>query len=189
MAPAGAKATSPAIPPTEIEQTAREEIQRRQEAQMMAQGLIENGLKLYYNGQYEEAIAQLEQAVKILPRAKATEMDYNRAVHGLTDSYAHLADVALRADPPSLDKAKTFAQHSLDYDPHNRLALNVMEKVKLAEKTGKPPYETGPIPANTSTEFLAKKEEIKKLFREGPDPAQFGAVRRIRAEVPRRAGD
>src|ERR1022692_3241204 len=78
--PSSASSTSP-------EQAAREEIVRRQEAQITARKLIDDGEKLYYSGKYQDAIDKLEEAVKILRRAKATEVDYSRAVQGLTTSY------------------------------------------------------------------------------------------------------
>ncbi|MGD0651126.1 MAG: tetratricopeptide repeat protein [Verrucomicrobiia bacterium] len=170
-------ATGPiASPPSsEIEKASREEIVRRQEAQMMAQQLIEQGLKLYYDAKYEAAIAQLEQVIKILPRAKATETDYNRAAHGLTDSYYRLADAAYRAGDNT--KAKQLAQKALEYDPHNRSAENVIVKAKAAEKREEeaakhPPQPPSPTTVETTPapdrapEFLANKDEIKKLFRE-----------------------
>lgn len=162
------KATSEkdsSIPASEVEKVSRDEVRRRQEAQMMAQQLIESGLKLYYNGQYEEAIVQLEQAIKVLPRAKATEVDYNRAIHGLTESYSHLADVALHANDAA--KAKQFAEKALEYDVRNRTAANILAKANESLKTGKEIFVKKPIPADNSPEFLAKREEIKKLFREG----------------------
>jgi len=79
-----AAATSSSASSTSPEQAAREEIVRRQEAQITARKLIDEGEKLYYKGQYQDAIVRLEEAVKILPRAKATEIDYSRALQGLT---------------------------------------------------------------------------------------------------------
>ena len=168
--PAQKVAPQPATPATtsEVEKVSREEIRRRQEAQMMADQLIENGLKLYYNGQFEEAIAQLEQAIKTLPRAKATEVDYNRATHGLTDSYTHLAGAALRANDPA--KAEQLAQKALEYDPRNRSASNVLAEAKEGKKRLALNESATPTQAPSldgTPEFLAKKEEIKKLFREG----------------------
>ena len=58
--PAAAPAASP-----DVQQAAREEVLRREEAQAAARALIDQGQKLYYDGKYEEAIAKLEQAVKI----------------------------------------------------------------------------------------------------------------------------
>src|ERR1039457_7378289 len=92
-----ATATSPSASSTSPEQAAREEIVRRQEAQITARKLIDAGEKLYYSGKYQDAIAKLEEAVKILPRAKATEVDYTRALQGLTTSYSRLADAAFEA--------------------------------------------------------------------------------------------
>ena len=171
-------ATGPiaSAPSSEVEKASREEIVRRQEAQMMAQQLIEQGLKLYYDAKYEAAIAQLEQAIKILPRARATETDYNRAARGLTESYYRLADAAYRAGDNT--KAKQLAQKALEYDPHNRSAENVIVKAKAVEEREEeeakhPPQPPSPTTVETTPapdrapEFLAKKDEIKKLFREG----------------------
>jgi general secretion pathway protein D len=152
----------------EAERAAREEIVRRQEAQITARQLIDQGQKLYYDAKYEEAIAKLEQALKILPRARATEIDYNRAAHGLTDSYYRLADAAYRAG--DLAKAEQLARKALEYDPKNRSAENIIVKVKQARAPApaapKPAPPKQPAPDETP-EFLAKKDQIKKLFREG----------------------
>ncbi len=144
---------------------------RRKEAQVAAQQLTEDGMKLYYDGNYEAAIAKLEQAVKLLPRAKATEVDYNRACHGLTDSYTHLAQAALQAN--DFAKAHQLANKALEYDSTNRAAENVVVKAKQGQKqvqvVAEHPgvaSETAPAPDRTP-EFIAKRDEIKRLFREG----------------------
>jgi general secretion pathway protein D len=165
-----AVAAKPGISPpsSEVEEASREEITRRQEAQMMAQTLIEQGLKLYSDAKYEAAITPLEQAIKILPRAKATETDYSRAARGLTDSYCRLAEAALQAGDNV--KAKQLAQKSLEYDPKNRSAENTIVKAEKAkENLTKPASKTGEtaVALDQSPEFVAKKDEIKKLFREG----------------------
>ena len=164
--PSSASSTSP-------EQAAREEIVRRQEAQITARKLIDDGEKLYYSGKYQDAIDKLEEAVKILPRAKATEIDYSRALQSLTTSYSRLADAAFQAG--DYTKARQLAQKALEYDPKNRAAENVIVKTKKFEST--PPTTAGqyPAPATSSSgpapdkdpEFLARKDQIKKLFREG----------------------
>ena len=159
---------------TTPEQAAREEIVRRQEAQITARKLIDEGEKLYYAGKYEDAVAKLEEALKILPRAKATEIDYSRAVQGLTASYARLADAAFQAG--DYNKARQLAQKALGYDPKNRAAENVIIKTnKLASTpsattgqssiTGTPNSAYGD--SRPAPEFLARKDQIKKLFREG----------------------
>jgi general secretion pathway protein D len=166
-------ATEPTVaqPSSEVEKVSREEVVRRQEDQMKAQPLIERGLKLYYEAKYDDAISQLEQALKILPRARATEVDYSRATHGLTESYCRLAEAAFQAG--NNPKAKQLAQKALEYDPLNRSAENVIVKVKKEEKRAEemakhPPQPAGEKPAapDKTPEFLAKKDDIKKLFRE-----------------------
>src|ERR1035441_7787780 len=166
--PSSASSTSP-------EQAAREEIVRRQESQITARKLIDDGEKLYYSGKYQEAIAKLEEAVKILPRAKATEIDYTRALQGLTTSYSRLADAAFLAG--DYTKARGLAQKALEYDPKNRAAENVIVKTKKFQST--PTATTAGQYSTTTTsspsgdepdknpEFLARKDQIKKLFREG----------------------
>lgn len=152
------------------EQAAREEIVRRQEGQVAARRLIDQAQKLYSAGNYQDAIAKLEEAVKLLPRAKVTKNDRGRALHMLTDSYYRLADVAFRAGDNN--KARTLAQKSLEYDPNNRSAEGVIVKIKKAETVAQPGA-TGLASATTSRapdatpEFIAKKDQIKKLFREG----------------------
>ncbi len=153
-----------------VQQTAQEEIMRRKEAQYAAQQFTQEGMKLYYDGKYEAAIAKLEQAVKILPRAKATEVDYNRVVHGLTDSYYRLADIALQA--ADYAKAQQLANKALEYDPSNKAAQNVVVKAKQGQREVAVSAATPGAPQSGSRldqtpEFNAKREEIKRLFREG----------------------
>jgi hypothetical protein len=88
--PSSASSTSP-------EQAAREEIVRRQEAQITARKLIDEGEKVYYSGKYLDAVVKVEEAIRILPRALATEVDYSRAVQSLATSYSRLADAAFQA--------------------------------------------------------------------------------------------
>ena len=163
--------------PQAPDQAAREEIVRRQEAQITARKLIDEGEKLYYSGRYQEAVTKLEEAIQVLPRAKATEIDYSRAVQALTASYAHLADAAFQAG--DYGKARQLAQKALQYDPKNRAAENIIIKTKHFEST--PVTAPGSTPGSTTVivtspsgeasdqapEFLARKEQIKKLFREG----------------------
>lgn len=155
----------------DVEQTAREEVIRRQEAQVAAQQLIDQGQKHYYDKNYELAVSKLEEAVKILPRAKATEIDYNRAAHTLTDSYYRLADAAYRAGEN--DKARDLAKKALEYDPQNRSAENIVVKIRQAEAearlaAAKPKPAAPKAPDLDETpEFNAQKDQIKKLFREG----------------------
>ena len=164
---------APAVAPNaspDVQQAAREEVLRREEAQAAARALIDQGQKLYYDGKYEEAVAKLEQAVKILPRAKVTEIDYNRAAHGLTDSYYRLADAAFRAGDNA--KAKQLAEKALQYDSSNRSAENIIVKVKQAQREAaeiaKRPPTPPEVPALDKTpEFQTKKDEVKRLFREG----------------------
>jgi general secretion pathway protein D len=168
-----ATATSSSASSTSPEQAAREEIVRRQEAQITARKLIDDGEKLYYSGKYQEAIDKLEEAVKILPRAKATEIDYSRALQGLTTSYSRLADAAFQAG--DYTKARQLAQKALEYDPKNRAAENVIIKTKKFESTPTTTAARYPAPTTSSSgpapdkdpEFLARKDQIKKLFREG----------------------
>jgi len=156
--------------PPNVDQAVREEILRREEAQTSARAWIEQGQKLYYEGKYEQAITNLEKAVKILPRAKVTEIDYNRATHALTDSYYRLADTAYRAGENA--KAIQLAEKSLEYDPSNRPAENILVNAKKAEREAAwlaqhPPPPPPPPPPTETPEFQGKQDEIKKLFREG----------------------
>jgi general secretion pathway protein D len=146
------------------EQAAREELVRRQEAQLAAEKLMAQGEKLFYAGKYSEAIAKLEDAIKLLPRAPATDVDYNRALHGLTDSYTRLADAALHSG--DTDKARALAEKALQYYPENQAAKDILAKVKQAELDKSPTNPTGTRLDETPA-FVAKKDDIKKLFREG----------------------
>ena len=155
--------------PSEVQQAAQEEIMRRKEEQVASQQLTEDGMKLYYAGNYEAAIGKLEQALKLLPRAKATEVDYNRICHGLTDSYTRLAQTALQAN--DYVKAHQLADKALEYDPSNSSAESVVVKAKRQEKqvqqVGQPPSVAQETAPDKTPEFMAKRDEIKRLFREG----------------------
>jgi general secretion pathway protein D len=146
------------------EQAAREELVRRQEAQLAAEKLFTQGEKLFYAGKYSEAIPKLEEGVKLLPRAPATEVDYNRALHGLTDSYTRLADAALQGG--DIAKARALAGKALEYDQKNGSAKDILTKAKHAESEITPTNPTG-SPLDQTPDFVAKKDQIKKLFREG----------------------
>ncbi len=163
-----AQIANPATSAGAAEQVAREEVVRRQEAQVASRRLIDQAQRLYNEGNYQDATAKLEEAVKLLPRAKVTESDRTRCLHLLTDSYYRLADAAFRAGES--DKARALAQKALEYDPHNRSAEGVIVKIKQAEAETKPGVTrtaaATPFPDRTP-EFVAKKDQIKKLFREG----------------------
>lgn len=171
--PKAATAPKPAPVPAptnpEAAQAAHDEQLRRQAAQTQAQGLIDEGSKLYYAGKYEEASVKLEAAVKILPRAKATEVDYNRACHLLSDSYVQLANRARGTDSK---KALDFAKKALQFDPTNRAAENLIVGIKQADRDKaeaavRPPSPVeGPRP-DYDPAFQAKKDQVRKLFREG----------------------
>src|ERR1041384_6367283 len=168
-APTPPATAAPAASP-EAQHATRQDVPRREEKQAAARALIDQGQKLYYDGKYEEAVAKLEEAVKILPRAKVTEIDYNRAAHGLTDSYYRLADAAFRAGDNA--KAKQLAEKALQYDSSNRSAENIIVKVKQAQREAaeiaKRPPTPPEVPALDKTpEFQTKKDEVKRLFREG----------------------
>lgn len=159
----------PAPKPDTASQATRDEIIRRQEAQQQARLMIEQGQKLYSNGKYENAIAKLEGALKILPRAKTTEADYKRAAHTLTDSYYRLADAAYRAGDNK--KARELAQKSLEYDARNRSADSLLVKLRSTETQvtarAVQPAAATEAAADNTPEFTAKKDQVKKLFREG----------------------
>lgn len=158
--------TDPSSSPGSLtaEQAAREELVRRQEAQLAAERLLTQGEKLFYAGKYADAVAKLEEGIKLLPRAPATEVDYNRALHGLTDSYTRLADAALHSG--DIAQARSLAEKALVYDPENRSAKDVLAKAKQAESQVSPENRSG-LPLDQTPEFVAKKDQIKKLFREG----------------------
>ncbi|HUJ10050.1 MAG TPA: tetratricopeptide repeat protein [Verrucomicrobiae bacterium] len=152
-------------PSNAAEQSAREEVIRRQEAQLSARRLIDQAQKSYAAGDYQEAIGKLEQAVKLLPRAKMTESDRSHALRMLTDSYYRLSESALRTGDTA--QARTMAEKALEFDPHNGSAEAIIVKVRKAETEAQGGV-SGKAPAlDTTPEFLAKKDEVKKLFREG----------------------
>src|SRR5579871_2724207 len=157
-----ADSSSPA--PSSAQQAAQEELVRRQAAQIQAHQLMDDGEKLYYAGKYDQAVVKLEAAIKLVPPSPATQVDYDRAVRGLTTSYIHLANTALQnGDYPA---ARGYAQHALSYDPENRNAEDIIARANREQATGIKMSPSGPSPDQTP-EFLAKKDQIKKLFREG----------------------
>ena len=160
-------AVAPAIKTasSEVSLVTQEEVVRRQAAQLQARALIKEGSKLVRDGKSEAAIAKLEEALKILPRAKATEADYNRATHTLSDAYSREADRALKAnDNP---KASALAKKAIENDASNRTAEQIIVRVKGGEaEASRPEARVAPDAAHTP-EFLATKDQIKKLFREG----------------------
>ena len=115
--PASTVAASEPVTTSPATRTLKEESVRRQEAQIVGQQWIGEGLKLYYDAKYEAAIPKFEQALKMLPRADAAEVDYDRAVRGLSDCYERIADAALRAGDK--EKAKQLAKKALEYEPSN----------------------------------------------------------------------
>lgn len=128
------------------------------------------GETLFYAGKYTEAAAKLEEAVKLLPRAPATEVDYDRAVRRLIDSYVHLADAAFHDGDNA--KARGFAQKALQYDPKNRAAQDLLikaERVGAGVGVGVASGSTasGRPKLDETPDFVAKKDQIKQLFREG----------------------
>ena len=163
VAPVTATVSVPVSQPInpEAAQVAQEEVLRRQVAQIVARALIDVGCKLESEGKHDAAIAKLEDGLKSLPRAKATEADYNRAVRALSAAYTQLADKSLKAGDKL--KAVDFAKKAIENDPANRQAETIIVKAKqiIVEK----PLAT-PAP-NRTPEFLAQRDQIKKLFREG----------------------
>lgn len=167
---------APAVSPATAQSLQAESV-RRQEAQIVGQQLITEGLKLYYASKYEAAIPKFEQALKVLPRAAATEVDYDRAVRGLSDCYGRMAYSAQFAGDK--EKARQYARKALEYDPANREAENVIIKLKAAEQEtvakaerqkleAKKPKAVVERPRLDKTPgFLSKQDEVRVLFREG----------------------
>ena len=185
-APSAAPAEQPraaASPPSLLQQdadrAAREEIVRLQEAQWTARKLIADGERLSSQGKYEEASGKLTQALNLLPVAKATEADYHRAVTALAHCQIQLAEAALKAGDRA--KARQLAEKTLERDPSNRAAEAIIVKVKRGESRQAtaqvhPPAE---VPPDETPDFLSKKTQIRKLFREGKillNSGQFDAA-------------
>jgi len=147
------------------QQAIHEEIVRRQESQVTACQLIDQAVKLQSAVKYADAIVKFEEALKILPRAQATEGDYARAIRGIAESYCALADNALKNG--ERDKARQLAQKALEYDPQNSKAENLIVRIKAEEhRATMPPVVKEPGLDETPV-FLEKRNQIKKLFREG----------------------
>ena len=148
------------------QQAVQEEIARRQEAQIAARQLIDQGVKLHSAAKYADAIVKFEDALKVLPRAQATEGDYARAIHGISDSYYRLAVGAEKNNEG--DKAKQLAQKALEYDPQNGEAENLMARIKAKEHAAvEQAIHPKEVPLDATPAFLEKRDQIKKLFREG----------------------
>ena len=147
------------------EQAAREELVRRQEAQLRAEKIMTEGEKLYYAGRYAEAALKLEEALKLVPPAPATEIDRDRAQRGLTDCYLHLAEAALQA--AHYPEARQYADRVLAYEPQNRDAEEIIVRSKREEAAGVKPSAPPAPKLDETPAFVAKKDQIKKLFREG----------------------
>ncbi len=152
----------------EIERAASEELVRLQEAQLAARNLINQGQAAYDAGKYEDAAAKFQAALKTLPQAPATDQDRNEAIDGLVRTYYRLADDALQKGDNA--KARDFAKKALEYDPSNRAAASIFGRAERAEHEAKARAAAEkaeePRPDRTD-EFVAKKDEVKRLFREG----------------------
>jgi general secretion pathway protein D len=167
--PAPALAIAPITAPViqsanpEVTQTEKEEVLRRQVAQIEARILIDVGCRLENEGKHEDAITKLTEGLKVLPRAKATEADYNRAVRALGAARIQLADMALKAGDKN--KAIEQAKKAIECDPTNRQAEGIIVKAKqITAVVQEKPLEQR---LDKTPEFLAAREQIKKLFREG----------------------
>ena len=160
--PTSGAAVKPAV--TEVAQVAQEEVVRRQAAQIQARTLIEDGTRLVSSGKLEAGVTNLESALTILPNAKATESDRKRATHTLSLAYTQLAEKALKANDGK--KAIDLAKKAIENDSSNHDAEQIIVRVKKGSGSTQEISEKKPDLAHT-TEFLATKDQIKKLFREG----------------------
>ena len=149
---------------TEATQVAQEEVIRRQAAQIQARTLIEDGTRLVSSGKLEAGVTNLESAITILPNAKATENDRKRATHTLSLAYTQLAEKALKANDGK--KASDLAKKAIEYDSSNRDAEQIIVRAKKGSSSLQEITKKEPDAAHT-VEFLATKDQIKKLFREG----------------------
>ena len=156
--------TTPAAAPVnpEVTQTEKEEVLRRQVAQIEARILIDVGCRLENAGKHEDAIPKLTEGLKVLPRAKATEADYKRAVRALGTAHAKLAINALKGGDKNT--AIEQAKKAIECDSANRQAEAIIVKAKQIKQTA---IATPPPAPDKTPEFLAAREQIKKLFREG----------------------
>jgi general secretion pathway protein D len=147
----------------EIERLAQEELVRREEAHLAALQLIKEAQALYAENKFAPAAEKFEAALKSLPVAKATESARAEAQEGLARCYYRLAEEALAAN--DIAKARGFAQKTAAASPGSRPAQSIMARVERAQRIADRP-EPPPDPSK-EPEFLSKRQEIKKLFREG----------------------
>jgi len=149
----------------EADRASREEAIRRQEQTASVRAMINDGVNLCRDGKYAEAIAKLEGAIKVLPRSKATEADYKRALRGLNDVYCRMAEVAYKAG--DMEKTRQLAQKALEYDAKDRTAEKLIARSNKVPTVPVVSVTTGTQRMDATPEFLSKKEQIKKLFRDG----------------------
>ncbi|MCS7047711.1 MAG: tetratricopeptide repeat protein, partial [Verrucomicrobiae bacterium] len=162
-------ALEPVVDPAraEAETIAREELVRREEALLAGQQLLREARVAYADANYRLAAERYEAALKAIPVAPVTESDRAAARDGLARTYYRLAEAAL--DAGDVAKAREHAGKVQAIAPDSRMAAalsaRIERAVKRKESEAKRP-EPVPDPAK-APEFLAKREEIKKLFRQG----------------------
>lgn len=176
--PVAAPAPVPPTPPpppvaaldparAEAETIAREELVRREEALLAGQQLLREARVAYVDGNYRLAVERYEAALKTIPVAPVTENDRAAARDGLARSHYRLAEAALDAN--DIAKARDHAGKVQAIAPDSRMAAALSARIervaKRKELEAKRP-EPAPDPAK-APEFLAKREEIKRLFRQG----------------------
>ncbi|XP_074578798.1 protein PHOX1-like [Curcuma longa] len=125
----------------------------------MAQGLKEEGNRLFHSGDYEGALVKYENAIKLLPKNHADEvyLHYNRAACYMQSTPADYpraimeCDLALQASPKytkallrrgrcfkalnQLELARKDIDLALSWEPNNQNALELSERLKKAAET------------------------------------------------------
>jgi len=143
--------------------------------------MIREGQTAYDAGRYDDAAAQFLAALQKLPQAQATEQDRADAIDGLVRANYRLADEALQKGDNA--KPARTPRRPLEYDPTNRAAASIFTRADRAERQAKAKVEEPQeIPPDQTDEFLAKRAEVKRLFRK-QDPSQLRPVRRGREEL------
>ncbi|NIL98404.1 MAG: tetratricopeptide repeat protein, partial [Planctomycetales bacterium] len=134
----------------ELLKAAREEVVRRQEAQLAARKLIEEADRHYAHAEYQVAAKKYETALATLPFAAATAADRSAAQNGITRSYYRLSEIALAEE--NYSKALDYANRALETNPDSRTALAMVAKAERFQRVAKEREGAPPPPDPSKTE-------------------------------------
>lgn len=148
---------------TEAEILAREHIVRLEAARAEGVSLIQEGINRLKEGRPEEAITMIKEGRAKLPNIPKASDDFKRASKALSDAHIAVAEVALKER--EFDKATLAAKAAAEEDPTSKIPTRLISQIE-SEKS-KPPPEPPVAALDKTTEFLERKAQIRRLFREG----------------------